>query len=253
MDNTPVTQTTTIPIEPIPPPSSSRNYLKFIIGGLIILGVVIFGGYFLVKSSSKPAEKACTMEAKICPDGSSVGRTGPNCEFTPCPEITNTQLSPTPAWETYSNDKYNFSLSYPPTMKLGPKYESNSDTRILVSNQLNLVNNDSTCKGWIDTEVVTLGSGSISIWEKIANRQPINIKVGNSDAYKLEWVSSSIVADSSEPNRVINTIKIIFPNKNYDYSITGYINNNCNNIKDFFILFDQILSTFKFLDQNTNN
>lgn len=28
---------------------------------------------------------ACTMEAKICPDGSSVGREGPNCEFTPCP------------------------------------------------------------------------------------------------------------------------------------------------------------------------
>lgn len=29
--------------------------------------------------------KACTMEAKICPDGSSVGRSGPNCEFAPCP------------------------------------------------------------------------------------------------------------------------------------------------------------------------
>ena len=28
---------------------------------------------------------ACTMEAKICPDGSAVGRTGPNCEFAPCP------------------------------------------------------------------------------------------------------------------------------------------------------------------------
>jgi len=28
---------------------------------------------------------ACTMEAKICPDGSAVGRNGPNCEFTPCP------------------------------------------------------------------------------------------------------------------------------------------------------------------------
>lgn len=27
----------------------------------------------------------CTMEAKICPDGSAVGRTGPNCEFAPCP------------------------------------------------------------------------------------------------------------------------------------------------------------------------
>ena len=29
---------------------------------------------------------ACTMEAKLCPDGSYVGRTGPNCEFTPCPQ-----------------------------------------------------------------------------------------------------------------------------------------------------------------------
>lgn len=27
----------------------------------------------------------CTMEAKICPDGTGVGRTGPNCEFAPCP------------------------------------------------------------------------------------------------------------------------------------------------------------------------
>lgn len=27
----------------------------------------------------------CTMEAKLCPDGSSVGRTGPKCEFELCP------------------------------------------------------------------------------------------------------------------------------------------------------------------------
>lgn len=27
----------------------------------------------------------CTMEAKLCPDGSSVGRTGPKCEFAACP------------------------------------------------------------------------------------------------------------------------------------------------------------------------
>ena len=33
--------------------------------------------------------KACTQEAKICPDGSSVGRTGPNCEFASCPTATN--------------------------------------------------------------------------------------------------------------------------------------------------------------------
>lgn len=26
----------------------------------------------------------CTMEVKLCPDGSVVGRSGPNCEFAPC-------------------------------------------------------------------------------------------------------------------------------------------------------------------------
>jgi len=31
------------------------------------------------------SQKKCSMDAKVCPDGSSVGRTGPNCEFTSCP------------------------------------------------------------------------------------------------------------------------------------------------------------------------
>jgi hypothetical protein len=33
----------------------------------------------------QPGGMMCTTEAKICPDGSGVGRTGPNCEFAPCP------------------------------------------------------------------------------------------------------------------------------------------------------------------------
>jgi hypothetical protein len=35
---------------------------------------------------------ACTMEAKQCPDGSYVGRTGPRCEFAPCPGIRRVYL-----------------------------------------------------------------------------------------------------------------------------------------------------------------
>lgn len=31
----------------------------------------------------------CTADAKQCPDGSYVGRIGPNCEFAPCPKMTN--------------------------------------------------------------------------------------------------------------------------------------------------------------------
>lgn len=39
-------------------------------------------------NSSPEDMVACTMEAKICPDGSAVGRSGPRCEFAPCPSTT---------------------------------------------------------------------------------------------------------------------------------------------------------------------
>ncbi|MFA6918773.1 MAG: DUF333 domain-containing protein [Patescibacteria group bacterium] len=42
---------------------------------------------------SCPGITACTMEAKICPDGSSVGRTGANCEFAECPATSTTQMA----------------------------------------------------------------------------------------------------------------------------------------------------------------
>jgi hypothetical protein len=41
----------------------------------------------IVPTHTRAAEQ-CTMEAKLCPDGSAVGRVGPNCEFAPCPDVT---------------------------------------------------------------------------------------------------------------------------------------------------------------------
>lgn len=37
--------------------------------------------------TAKPddGDGVCTEEAKVCPDGSSVGRAGPDCEFAACP------------------------------------------------------------------------------------------------------------------------------------------------------------------------
>jgi hypothetical protein len=40
---------------------------------------------------------ACTAEAKLCPDGSAVGRVGPNCEFAECPSGTGLLDTETPA------------------------------------------------------------------------------------------------------------------------------------------------------------
>lgn len=50
---------------------------------------IINKGSGVVLPQTKPIENnpvACTMEAKLCSDGSYVSRTGPNCEFVLCPE-----------------------------------------------------------------------------------------------------------------------------------------------------------------------
>jgi len=39
----------------------------------------------LASCGQKPT--ACPQDAKVCPDGTAVGRTGPNCEFAICPEL----------------------------------------------------------------------------------------------------------------------------------------------------------------------
>jgi hypothetical protein len=59
--------------------------------------------------SSQSNPVACTEEAKICPDGSAVGRTGPNCEFAPCPPA---QAVPED-WMTFTDQNQSVSFQYP--------------------------------------------------------------------------------------------------------------------------------------------
>ncbi len=40
-----------------------------------------------IRSTSEEGPVACTMDAKMCPDGSAVGRVGPQCEFAECPSL----------------------------------------------------------------------------------------------------------------------------------------------------------------------
>lgn len=50
------------------------------------------GDFVTPKPFTSTEPIACTMEAKICPDGSAVGRTGPKCEFAACPAVNTEQL-----------------------------------------------------------------------------------------------------------------------------------------------------------------
>ena len=54
---------------------------------LILIVTVILGIPNLVFAIGDAELVMCTMDAKLCPDGSYVSRTGPNCEFTPCAKL----------------------------------------------------------------------------------------------------------------------------------------------------------------------
>ncbi|MBU2109898.1 Gmad2 immunoglobulin-like domain-containing protein [Patescibacteria group bacterium] len=54
---------------------------------VIVIVVVIVGVGIWYYQNQKDKGIACTMEAKLCPDGSYVARTLPDCEFAKCPEI----------------------------------------------------------------------------------------------------------------------------------------------------------------------
>lgn len=64
--------------------------LFFILAAIVIFFVFIKGSLIKkVDQAPTPSEPiACTMDAKMCPDGSYVGRVGPSCEFEKCPDYT---------------------------------------------------------------------------------------------------------------------------------------------------------------------
>lgn len=77
------------------------NLRKFYLGraiGFIVVVLLVLIYFALFKS--RPASNVndnnnennivCTTDAKECPDGSYVGRSGPDCQFTPCPELKST-------------------------------------------------------------------------------------------------------------------------------------------------------------------
>ncbi len=65
--------------------------MKGLLAGTVLIFVIGLAGFLYRNALEHPAASggstvpvACTQEAKLCPDGSSVGRTGPDCQFAAC-------------------------------------------------------------------------------------------------------------------------------------------------------------------------
>jgi hypothetical protein len=77
---------------------------------ILALGTILYVGFLHPAGTSSPEEegRACTMEAKICPDGTAVGRQPPSCAFAPCP--VNTENLP---WKTATDTEFGITFAYP--------------------------------------------------------------------------------------------------------------------------------------------
>lgn len=67
-------------------PNISKRHIVF---GILVVTAVVGYAYILLHPANKDVTTppiACTQEAKLCSDGSAVGRTGPRCEFALCPK-----------------------------------------------------------------------------------------------------------------------------------------------------------------------
>lgn len=200
--------------------------LNYLIIGLVVLalagGTYYLGvkGTLLPKTANTP--KACTEEAKICPDGSSVGRTGPNCEFSPCPSGTSSKSSDETAnWKIYSNTKYGFEVRYPEQYG---QHLSDVDNVILFVSQ----KNDQVWDIRIAWYIQNTNKKSIHELGNLKNSE--YIKMGSSDAIKLL---------PTNPTSLQVGYIFLHNGKEYNVEVTA---RNKRAMGDA----NQILSTFKF-------
>jgi len=232
-----------------------KSKLGMIIALVIILFLLFISGsagYAIFKNlQTNNQQVACTLEAMICPDGSSVGRTGPNCEFSPCPTVAP---DPTADWETYENTDYNFSFKYPSSFNLirGEKTEftsKNFDNQPLTVQRYALeftngemVQYDKEYPPEKDRSylgIVVVPTNGKTIMQEYNNRET---NFGTTNVTLLETTGNA--DEVAEVSNIANLLRLYRKN-NYFISFTSS-QDGPGEIDKYR---DQILSTFKFTDQ----
>lgn len=142
-----------------------------IIGGILVLIIAIFIVFqfpFISEKTTVEDETetenveeegliACTLDAKVCPDGSTVGRTAPDCEFRKCPKIP----IQTDGWKTYTGIKDGIEFRYPET--LASDFFNLQKPQLIVTSQEEMENIDNSCYTGVGLNPIPLKIGEILI------------------------------------------------------------------------------------------
>jgi hypothetical protein len=229
-----------VPVEQnFEPTKKSLPKWPLIIAGVILLATLLTGTYLLGKNQN--TKIACTLEAKICPDGSSVGRTGPKCEFSPCPKtkITTLTTSPTADWKTEIVAGMPFSFKYPSNWSI----KQNSNNNALYWFDLT----DPTEKVKENIRVI-LYSNSIEEQQKHLSGGDASLSyqstiIGNSlfegrKIVRVETKHYEYNGPTNPPTLISQSYQIWIASGNNTLSLSGDIS--------YKSLLEQMLSTFKF-------
>jgi hypothetical protein len=228
-----------------PPVESKKSFPKWplIIAAVILIATLLLAGvYFLSQKSNNKV--ACTTEAKLCPDGSSVGRTGPKCEFSACPKApTPTPASnPTATWKTFTSTTGKFSFIYPSAWNVatGGSLETGTETSSFGPN-VTSASEDVNSKLGIDMQHPSQSTGIIDAKTYLDASSPLkgltpsNYIIDGIKAYRLVYSDTGSRFDT------------LFLDKNNIIYVISFGQHGVPSIsasdQD---LFNQILSTFKF-------
>lgn len=207
---------------------------------LIIIGVLALGGgiyYFWTKKTQQSV--GCTQGTKLCPDGSAVGRTGPNCEFAECSNVYVTTN-----WKTCINTSSGFSVAYPINFEVDSTtcsyavMDYNNVKDIIVSNSI-----DDFRKNWLLVITAEKTSSDVNQWIKDrcsaslpSCSETITGPIVNSEQYDLLNVHYAETDTVVSRNGIILKLSLNARNPNTPIN---------QNIRD---VYNQILSTFRFSD-----
>lgn len=168
---------------------------------ILLLVVVLIGGWYFYKAQ-QPTHRGfegaddnrltstCPQDAKFCPDGSSVSRTGPNCEFTKCPQgspSTSSGQLDTSSWKTYRNEEYGFEFRYPQDFLVG-KYKSENTPADNVSPDIQNKLSDLSS----NNAIVLVGSDQVALFSKTPKSFSIDsIPIGKVPDISIKPITTS--------------------------------------------------------------